>query len=328
MSFSSEVKRELTSLEVSSNEEYPILLGLLLNSAQVNISKIANKLDVSLVLRSQIPAVISFASNYFKKHYDVEDILKTNILPGIKQARYYYLEIHGDNCKQIVDDFHLFNYQYSALTDQFLNIKNMDESRLFVRGLFLAHGSISDPVASRYHFEITTTNFDLAVYTKNTFAKANIKAAIREKTYKFADSRYTIYIKKSEDISQALTFIGAINGMFNYEDQRIRRDFLNNANRVTNCDMANEKKCSVTAMRQIDAINYLKEHKQFNNLPMRLKMIAELRLAYPVASNNDLSYYSEINWDRPLSKSGISHCLNDLLAYFEAVKRKEETNKK
>ena len=143
----------------------------------------------------------------------------------------------------------------------------------------------------------------------------NIKSSTMERR-----NQYVTYIKRSEDISSTLAFMGASSGVFYFEDSRILRDVSNMANRMTNCDIANEIKCAKSCDEQLDAIKYLREHNFFEKMPVRLQSIALLREMYPDSSYEELSMYSDNVFGKNLSKSGITHCIRSLMTYYKSVK--------
>ena len=110
--------------------------------------------------------------------------------------------------------------------------------------------------------------------------------------------------------------MGASSGVFYFEDSRIVRDISNMANRMANCDIANVKKSTDTAQKQLRAIEYIKKTGYFYKMSLRLQTIATMREDYP-----------DKVFGKRLSKSGISHCLKALMNQYEEI-LKENNNKK
>lgn len=313
MSFASEVRRELTSLECESNDEqFALIMSILQNSSQIII---ANR-KLKLVITSHILNVIKWVSKYLKDNYQTIDELKVKEKNNINDYRYYYLEV-TNNVNQIINDFKLLEKDDYSL--DYLGLLTEDKQKAYLRGLFITHGSISDPRKNSYHFEILCNNNNLAEIASQIMSTIGVNAKTIKK-----GTHYLVYTKRAEDISNLLVFIGANQGMFNFEDLRIYRDFNNMANRVSNCDIANEKKCLITAKKQLDAIEYIRMTKKFNDMPVRLQSIAKLREAYPDSSNTELSEYSEEFFEGGLSKSGISHCLKALMNYYDSLINKKD----
>lgn len=316
MSFGSEVKKELMNIELAdATEEKALIMAILHNSSELAASTENFKIEWKLTIRSTILSVIKFVSKYLKKHYNCDDKFKTKDKNNLNKFRYYYLEL--SNVDEIIKDFHLLDFHIENLTTEYLGLESLNLQNIYLRGLFITHGSISDPRMSTYHFEIATSHEQLAYLMQSIFENNGINALLLERTHKRADSTYLVYIKRSEDISGALVALGATQGMFNFEDQRIYRDFKNMANRVTNCDIANERKCIETAKKQLAAIKFIRDNNKFDELSVRLQSICVLREMYPESSNEELAEFSSNVFGKELSKSGISHCFKSLMDYYK-----------
>ena len=135
---------------------------------------------------------------------------------------------------------------------------------------------------------------------------------------------YVVYIKKAEQIGDALKVIGSTNCMFDFENERIKRDLNNVVNRIINCDMANSDKTQKAAMRQLEQIEYLEKHLGFEGLPVRLMEAVTLRTQNPDATLQELSDISEECIGRFISKSGLTHCFKDLELKYLATKAKND----
>ncbi len=316
MSFGSEVKKELMNIDLeNSAEEKALVMAILHNSSELTASTENSKFEWKLTVRSTILSVIKFVAKYLKKHYNCDDQFKTKDKNNLNKFRYYYLEL--SNVEEVIKDFHLLDYHVENLTTEYLGLDELQLQNIYLRGLFITHGSISDPRMSTYHFEIATSHEQVANLMKIIFENNDLNALLLERTHKRADSTYLVYIKKSEDISNALVALGATQGMFNFEDQRIYRDFKNMANRVTNCDIANERKCIETAKKQLAVIKFIRDNNKFDEMSIRLQSICILREMYPESSNEELAEFSSNVFGKELSKSGISHCFKSLMDYYK-----------
>lgn len=311
MSFASEVKKELLSLEdISPCCKKSMLLGLLQGASDVVFSSKGMK----VIVKSYLLSVIQKTMNILKSEYHIEPIIKYGDDKNVNKLRYYYLEIK-DSVDKIVKEYHLMPFDEITLDD----LKNDCCKNAFVRGLFIARGSINDPRKNCYHFEITTKKEEIAFIMKYIFNENQIDAKIRERS-----NNYTVYIKKSEEISSALALIGAASGVFYFEDSRIVRDISNMANRMANCDIANVKKSTEASQKQLKAIEYIRKVGQFNKMPARLQTIALMREEYPDATLEELSDFSDKMFGKFLSKSGISHCLRSLMKFYEELYNKNK----
>jgi cell division protein WhiA len=174
--------------------------------------------------------------------------------------------------------------------------------KAFLRGAFLAGGSISDPEKT-YHLEITTHSARLAENLKELVGSFELKArCIRRK------GNHVVYLKEGENIVDFLNIIGAHSALMELENVRILKEMRNNVNRIVNCETANLDKTVNASLRQIENIQYIRDHIGFENLPESLSTIAELRLVYSEANLKELGEML----NPPLGKSGVNHRLRKL----------------
>lgn len=312
MSFASEVKKELLSLEDESKEtQKAMLLGILQGSSSIIISQSKPK----IVVKSYILSLIQKANFILKQDYDIDTTIKYNTEKNINKLKYYYLEINT-YVNEIIKEYNLSPLVELKMTHPLL--QNSTCRNAFVRGMFIAKGSINDPRKNCYHFEISCKSLELA----QIIQKIVMNSQITNAKIKVRKSSYVVYIKKSEEISSMLALIGAASGVFYFEDSRIFRDFSNMANRVANCDLANVKRTTLVARKQLQMIKHLKRIDKFDTMPVRLQTIALMREEYPESTLEELSEYSSNLFGKKLSKSGISHCFQDLLRYYEEATKK------
>lgn len=305
MSFASEVKKELLSLEDTSNCcQKAVVLGVLQNIGDIVFSNG----KIKIILKTHMRALLQLVVSTLKNEYNIETVVKYRDNDKLKKLRYYYLEILGDT-KQIIDDFELSFFD--EVNENINILKNNCCKNAFIRGMFISKGSINDPRKNCYHLEITCKNYELALLTKAILINNDIDAKIRNRK-----NSYVVYIKRSEEISSCLALMGAASGVFYFEDSRIVRDIANMANRMSNCDLANIKKTTDAANKQLKAIEYIRETKHFNKMPARLQTMAIMREEYPDSTLDELSEFSDNFFGKTLSKSGISHCLKALMDYY------------
>lgn len=185
--------------------------------------------------------------------------------------------------------------------------------RNFLRGVFIACGTVSDPTSS-YHLEIAVPD------TASVSEMAEIMTSLGLPP-KAAKRRGTdiLYYKENETISDFLATIGAQNAAFEIINERIRRDFRNQANRYANCDTANINKTVSTSQMQIEAIAALRATGCLYDLPPELLETAKLREENPDASLEQLAALH----NPPITKSGVNHRLRKILEKIrrEAVEK-------
>ena len=308
MSFATEVKKEILGNEYNDLCQKAIVSGIMQGSAEI----ILKDNVLSLRLTSFMPSIIRFLVPYFKKNYQIN--VETFFLDrtNINKRRIYCLNIN-EKVNEIITEFHLYPFDAYELTDPLFKIQ--DAKKAFVAGCFLSKGSISDPRKSSYHFEILNKKLETAELIEKFLKEANITSNIIAKI-----NQYLLYIKRSETISEVLAYMGAYSGVLHFEDYRIMRDMNNAVNRAMNCDIANYKRSLEYCKKQMEAITYIKENKRDGSLSLRLKDAMRLREIYPDATLSELSDYSEKVLGKHLSKSGISHCMKEIMDYYEGIK--------
>lgn len=174
--------------------------------------------------------------------------------------------------------------------------------RSYIRGAFLASGSISDPDKT-YHFEIAVIDEELSEYIKDMLNDYNLGAKIIDRK-----STKIIYIKESEAISDILNLMGAHKQLLYLEDVKIKKQVRNDVNRLINCETANLNKTVMAANKQVEAIEYIEKKIGICNLPENLQEIARLRLVNKDLSLKELGQMMET----PLGKSGVNHRLKKI----------------
>ena len=187
-------------------------------------------------------------------------------------------------------------------------------AREFLRKSFLEIGSMSNPEKG-YHLEFVCENDSQAKTIADTMKQFDIEA----KTV--LRKRYTIvYLKESEDIVNLLNVMGAHNCLMELENLRILKDMRNSINRRVNCETANISKTVSAANKQIEDIQYIKEHYGFDDLSDNLREIAEARLAYPDATLKELGEHLVPS----VGKSGVNHRLRKLSELADSIKGRQK----
>lgn len=184
----------------------------------------------------------------------------------------------------------------------------------FLRGAFLAGGSITDPQRKSYHLELITHNEDFAdglVYLMNLLS---LKAKMsRRKAY------YVVYLKESDANVRFLTLIQANTAVIKLEEVRVIKGLREEVNRRVNCETANLEKTLSAAWSQVETINHLIAQVGLGVLPTRLRRTAELRLEYPEATLKELG---ELHTP-PVSKSAVNHRLRLIQQYVKKFTEQE-----
>ncbi len=179
----------------------------------------------------------------------------------------------------------------------------------YLRGTFLAAGSVSDP-NSQYQLEIVTDRDSVTRQVLTALSGYDVEGHVTERRYS-----QVVYIKDADGISETLGQMGAANAMMEFENVRILKGIRNNVNREVNCDTANITKIANAAAKQIEEIKRIEETIGFSALPPGLSELAGLRLENPELSLKELGE----RMDPPLGKSGVNHRLRKLSEIAEKL---------
>ena len=280
MSFSSEVKEEISKLSNLANKEVVKyeLLGYL-SSNNISIEK--NKIKFSTESEYSINRFSKLLNNLQYTNHRIEIIGKK-----------FCISVNRPEIPEVI----YANTIILKNVNEQINNQELLEKAL-VRGSFLGGGSINNP-KNTYHLEITFSSEENANIVLEVLNKYQIQLKKIEKR-----NAYAIYTKDGDEISKFLALIGANTSVLKFEEVRVYRDIRNNVNRKVNCETANLNKTVNAALKQIEDIKYLKQIGQFDKMPEQLQEIANLRLENPEASLLEIGKMLS----KPIGKSGVNH---------------------
>ncbi len=286
MTFSTKLKEEICREEINSLERRSELSSIIRYDAHIN-GKITITFENGCVAR-----------RVFK---DIKSIF--NITPHIivrNQKRLRAKQIYILEIKQHIDTIlKRLNIDKNPSRSDF---DTPEEMTAFVRGAFLVTGSISDPSTSGYHLEFVLSTLEDASFLNSLLLEMKFDSKVLER-----NNKYMIYLKSAEEISDMIRMFRASNALFYFEDIRIYRDHKNMVNRLNNCEIANQEKTTMTGMKQLEDIAYLKEHDLIDLLDDKTKQIINYRLKYPESSYQELAEIISLETNYRIGKSGINH---------------------
>lgn len=315
MSFSSEVKEEL-SRQMSGARHCCIAETAAIISLCGHV-KISGENRYSVKIHTENIAVARKYFTLLKKTFNIvaEITIRQNVY--LKKGRTYTITVnnHEDalkllvTCKLIDDDGDIV--ENMSIVDNVV-IMNSCCKRAFVRGAFIASGSISTP-EKFYHFEIVCNSYDKAVQLCGLIAAFQIEAKIVERKRHFV-----VYIKDGSGIVDILNVMEAHVALMNLENVRILKEMRNSVNRKVNCETANLNKTVAAAVKQIDDISYIRDTVGLSFLPDTMRQLAEIRLENPDVSLKELGTLL----DTPVGKSGVNHRLRKISEIAENLRGK------
>lgn len=306
MSYASEVKKELTTLEVHFGNAKAELMALIRMNGSLGLSNHRFILNV----QTENPATARRIYSLLKQFYDVESELLVRRKMKLKKNNLYIVRLNkgSDYVLKDLDILDGFQLKETVPLDFFDDDAKV---RSYLRGAFLATGSVNNPETSSYHLEI----YSLYEDHNQTICEMMNRYGLNARTAK-RRSGYITYLKEAEKIADFLSLIGATSSMLKFEDIRIMRDMRNSVNRIVNCENANFNKVADAANRQIESIKYLDKKIGLNNLPVKLQEIAIARMAHPEVSLKELG---ELVPGGPISKSGVNHRLRKIMEQAEKM---------
>ena len=287
MSFTSVVKNEVSKLQTEEIENISELSALIRNIGIINDTIKITSENINVTRR---------AFNLIKEKY--------NVIPNITVRRgfnfnknYIYILEITSKIKEIKKDLSLDN----LIPSQYI-YDDQELIKAYLRGVFLAVGSINDPKKSRYHLEFLVNNFEYAEFVMSLLNKFQLNSKVIKR-----ESKYMIYIKEAEKIGDFLKLIQATEALFYYEDIRIYRDHKNMTNRLNNCEQANVDKTIISATNQVKEIEKIMDSGGLDLLDLKTKEAAIYRLKYKEASLLELSEIISIETGNKITKSGLHH---------------------
>ncbi len=294
MSFSGQIKEELA--QVISSPRHCQLAEL---AALVQFCGHIEE-DGSLLVQSENPLVIRKCFTLLKKTFKIEAVAKSQM-----QTQNYRLFVTGEDAFRVLEALKICDtaghLMMRHLTDPVL-IKNSCCKRAYLRGCYMAVGSMSDPYKS-YHLELVCglqAQAEQLLKILHDFS-LDAKMIIRKKYY-------VVYMKEGENIADFLNITEAHKALMEFENTRIYKGMRNMVNRKVNCEAANITKTVNAATRQVEDIRLIREKMGLEGLPEPLRQMAYVRLENPQASLGELGKLL----DPPVGKSGVNHRLRKL----------------
>lgn len=293
MSFTSNIKNEISNIEYSDSEKLAEL------SAILNIG--AKIFEDRFEIYTENISVARRIYKLLKENYHIEIDMDTTGVNTLRKNKLVLL-IVKEKYDFILNDLCILNNgKRIYVPEQYLVDEDKDK-QAYLRGVFMICGSINDPKTSRYHLEFVISNEDSANYVNKLLNEMYFNSKVIKR-----DKNYMVYIKESEKISDFIKMINAINSLFYYEDIRIYRDHKNMTNRLNNCEQANVDKMMASSNEQLEMIRKLKERYDFDLLDEKIKTICIYKEKYPESSMAELAEIISVETEKPITKSCINH---------------------
>lgn len=293
-SFSQLTKEELCKAEYTRECcRQAVLAGMLLLGAVITKEKIRFVTENADVL------------SVYMNQCEHQRLVRQKLLQPPEAVRYSAELRDEEQIAAVLDQFRLLDPDTGVIRyriDPFLTEKECCR-KAFVRGAFLSGGTVIDP-KKNYNLEMVTPYLGLSRDMHRLLLKCgfDFKMVTRK-------SKYVLYLKNSEAISDFLTYMGAYQAQMELLNIKIEKEIRNDFNRTANSETANLEKTINASVRQVQAIEKIQRTRGLDSLPDDLREIAVLRLKHKELSLSELGMLM----NPPLSKSGVNHRLKKLM---------------
>ena len=303
MSFSSNVKEELSRNETSARHCKIAELAAFVRFCGEVTEKEGN---YHIQIHTETVSVAKRFYTLLKDVFDIHAKIHVSRNDFLKRSRNYTVSVdnHPDSVL-ILKAVKLMEAGESGMV-----LQNTCCKRAYIRGAFQAAGSMSDP-EKNYHFEVVSTDEEIAERLRDVlnFFELDAKIVLRKKYY-------VVYIKEGAKIVDVLNIMEAHIALMELENVRILKEMRNTVNRRVNCETANINKTVSAAVKQVEDIEYIMQHKGLHHLNQGLQDIAYLRLENPEATLKELG--DMLN--PPVGKSGVNHRLKKISKMAEEMR--------
>lgn len=315
LSFASETKNELTKLPLDKCCLHAELAALIRMNGSLSIATDAEEVErvrAVLDITTENAAIARRVFSSIKACFGLQAKLMVRRKMRLKKNNVYMVSLPY-HVKETLEKLHI-------ITGSFVMKRDISEAliqdscckRSYLRGAFLAGGSINHPEASSYHLEVFTHYEEHAQALVELCQTFYLYPRLIERK-----KGYVMYLKEGEKITDFLNIIGAHRALFQFEDVRIVKDMRNSVNRLVNCDTANLNKTVTAAMKQIENIQLIQDRIGLDQLPHKLRDLALTRLEHPDVNLTELG---ELLPEGKVSKSGINHRFRKLNDMAEKLK--------
>jgi DNA-binding protein WhiA len=306
IAFAKKVKNEIAVNSYKKEEMKYLLSGFIRNAGSLSLGS-----NPSLTIHTEIACVAKLIYSGLKEVYGLTPAIAYEKTNRFKKGLVYLVTVDDKRLYDVMLDL-------EVLEDGMIRIppkkgllrKNL---RYLVIGSFLANGSVNNPSSGK------TSYFLEMAFSSKTDAlaiKRKLTSFKEEKTMNFKyikrREKHVLYLKRSDQISVFLSYIGAVESMFDFENARIVKEDININNRLSICDSANYGKTLIAAQTDIDAINKILSFKSLDLFDEKTQAVIKERLKLKDANYRELAASITENEGISITKSGVVHILSTL----------------
>ena len=307
MSFTSNIKNEISNVEYSDSEKMAELSAIL--NIGVKIS------DDKFEIYNENVSVARRIFKLIKDIYHVNIKMDTSGVNSLRGNKLVLLSV-SEKVDMILEDLCINKSGKRIYVPEEYLVDEQKDKMAYIRGAFMMCGSINDPKTSRYHAEFVIQNEDCANFLNNLLNELFLNSKVIKR-----DKSYMVYIKEAEKISDLIRMLNATTSLFYYEDIRIYRDHKNMTNRLNNCEQANVDKSLNASNEQLEMISKLRELIDFDLLDEKIQMICIYKEKYPESSMGELAEIISSETEKPITKSCINHRFRKIKEMINSIEK-------
>ena len=309
MSFSVKVKSEILRLQSERTEKISLLSSYIRNNAVIT--------ENSILINTENMEISKYIFELFKELYNIFPIITVRKSFNFKKSMSYLLKLDS-HLSLILKDLSLINEDgyFINIPREYIYTED-DDKMSYLRGVFLATGSINDPKTSRYHLEFLIDDYDYSLFVCELLDYFNLNSKLIER-----NNGFMIYIKEAEKISDFLRIMKAYNAVLYFEDIKAYREHKNLVNRLNNCEQANVEKTINSALNQVSDIELIENKIGIDALDEKLQTVCVYRKKYKEASLSELSNIISMETNTKVTKSGLNHRMRKIKEIANILRRK------
>lgn len=309
MSFSVKVKSEILRLQSERTEKISLLSSYIRNNAVIT--------ENSILINTENMEISKYIFELFKELYNIFPIITVRKSFNFKKSMSYLLKLDS-HLSLILKDLSLINEDgyFINIPREYIYTED-DDKMSYLRGVFLATGSINDPKTSRYHLEFLIDDYDYSLFVCELLDYFNLNSKLIER-----NNGFMIYIKEAEKISDFLRIMKAYNAVLYFEDVKAYREHKNLVNRLNNCEQANVEKTINSALNQVSDIELIENKIGIDALDEKLQTVCVYRKKYKEASLSELSNIISMETNTKVTKSGLNHRMRKIKEIANNLRRK------
>lgn len=303
MSFTTKTKEELLSQNRLNKHELSALIKM---SGSLGLTG----QGLTLSITSENAKMARHLYHLLEQLYQITAEIRHHQKANLRKNRVYTVFV-AEQVNDMLSDLQLADSVFGFETGIEPGILEDDEAgRAYLRGAFLATGSIRDPESGKYQLEISSVYLDHAEDLANLMRKFMLDAKVIERK-----SGAVTYLQKAEDIMDFLIVIGAMEAKQVFEEVKVMREARNDINRASNAETANIARTVNASVKTINNIMKIMATIGLESLPAELQEVATLRINNPDFSIQQLADSLE----EPLTKSGVNHRIRKINKIAEGL---------